>query len=168
MTTRADELRDAFDGGFAAPPSAPDTGYGDVLCVRVGGEPYAIRLGDIASLHARLRIIGVPTAAPELIGVAAIRSAVVPIYDLAIALGMPGAAATPWIAVHRDGTAGFAFEGFEGHARIPERSVSAGAQRGHLVGQVAVGGQPRSIVDLASVLSALETRWNQSGTAKER
>ncbi|HSS01965.1 MAG TPA: chemotaxis protein CheW [Kofleriaceae bacterium] len=168
MTARAGELRDEFDRAFAAGIKPRDAGHGDVLLVELGGEPYALRLGDIASLHAALRIVALPTRAPELLGVAAIRATVVPIYDLATALGMPRAAATPWIAVHHGGAAGFAFEGYEGHARIPQRSIAATAQRGHVVGQLVVGGRPRSVVDLGSVLTALEARWNQSGIAKEQ
>jgi chemotaxis signal transduction protein len=109
-----------------------------------------------------------PTRASELIGAAAIRATIVPIYDLAIALGMPGAAAVPWIVVHRGGTAGFAFERYEGHARILERAMSGTAQRGHLAGQLAISGQPRSVIDLGSVVAAIETRWNQSSTAKDQ
>jgi chemotaxis signal transduction protein len=166
--TRANELRDTFDRGFAVAPQPPAAAHGGVLCIRVGREPYAIRLGDVASLHAGLRIVALPSRAPELIGVAAIRSNVVPIYDLALALGMAGAAALRWTVVHGGGLAGFAFEDYEGHARIAEGSMSAALQRGHLVGQVVVGGRPRSVVDLGSVLIAIETRWNHSGTAKER
>lgn len=167
MTARASELRADFDRGFAAAPRPPEPGHSDVLCVRIGGEPCALRLGDIASLHAGLRIIAMPTRAPELIGAAAIRATIVPIYDLAIALGMPSAAAVPWVVVHRGGAAGFAFERYEGHARVAERSISAGVQRGHLAGHLVVGGQARSVVDLGSVLTTIEIRWNQGGNAKE-
>jgi chemotaxis signal transduction protein len=168
MTTRAQELRGAFDGEFAAAPRAPQHGLRDVLCIRVGGEPYAIRLDDIASLHAELRIVALPTRAPELLGAAAIRATVVPIYDLAIVLGAAGAVAQRWAVVHRGGRAGFAFEGYDGHARVAETTISAAAQRGHIAGQLVIDGQPRLIVDLGSVLNAIETRWNLGGTAKDQ
>ena len=167
MTARASELRDDFDRGFAAALRPAETGHSDVLCVRIGGEPFAIRLADIASLHARLRIVALPTGARELIGAAAIRAAIVPIYDLAAALGVPRIHEAPWVVVHRDGAAGFAFEVYEGHARARERST-VGATRGHVVGQLTVGGQPRSVLDLGSVLAAIEKRSNRSGSAKEQ
>jgi chemotaxis signal transduction protein len=168
MTGRASELRDAFDRGFAAAVLPPDASRSDVLCIQVGGQPCAVRLGDIASLYADLRIVALPSHAPELLGVAAIRAAVLPIYDLAGVLGMPGAAALRWIAVHRDGQAGFAFEGYDGHARIADGSLSTAERRGHVAGQLVAFGQPRLVIDLGSVLAAIETRFNQRGTAKEQ
>ena len=168
MTGRAGELRDAFDRGFAAAVLPPDASRSDVLCLQVGGQPCAVRLGDIASLHAELHIVALPSRAPELLGVAAIRATVLPIYDLAGALGMPGTAAVRWIAVHRDGQAGFAFERYDGHARIADGALSTGGQRGHVAGQLVVGGQPRLIIDLGSVLAAIDRRFNHSGTAKEQ
>jgi purine-binding chemotaxis protein CheW len=168
MTSRADELRDAFDRGFAAAVVPPDIARTDMLCIRVGGQPCAIRAGDIASLHADLRVVALPSRAPELLGVAAIRATVLPIYDLAAALAMPGAGTMRWIAAHRDGQAGFAFEHYDGHARITDRALGAPAQRGHIAGQLVVGGHPRLVIDLGSVLAAIDTRFNQGGTAKER
>ena len=167
MSARADEMRDAFDRGFAEPVSAQRFGHSDVLCVGVGGEPFAIRVADIASLHAGLRIVALPSRASELLGVAAIRASVLPIYDLAAALALPGAGATRWIVVHRAGLAGFAFEHHEGHVRVPEGSMSAPAQRGHIVGQLALGGQRRLVIDLGSVLTAIEARCNLR-SAKEQ
>ncbi len=166
MTTRAHQLRDAFDHSFAATICPPEPGHRDFLCIRVGGEPSAIPLGDIASLHADLRIVAMPARAPELLGLAAIRAAVVPIYDLRVAFGIPSAGVPRWTVLLRGAIAGFAFEGFDGHARVPERSIAAATQRGHARGQFALDGQPRSIVDLGSVLTAIETRWRQTGAAK--
>jgi chemotaxis signal transduction protein len=165
---RASELRDAFDRGFAAAARPPEPAHGDFLGIRIGGEPFAIPFGDIASLHAGLRIVALPTRAPELLGVAAIRAAVVPIYDLGVALGAASAGTPRWSVVVRDGHAGLAFEGFDGHAQIPERSIAAATQRGHVRGHVLVGGQSRAIIDLGSVLTAIETRWRPRGTAKDQ
>lgn len=168
MSAHADQLRKAFDGEFAAALPPPESAQRDVLCIQVAGEPYALRLGDIASLHAELRVVALPARAPELLGVAAIRAAVVPIYNLAVALGMSGAAAQRWAVVHRAGTAGFAFERYDGHARIAETAISAASRSGPIVGQLVVAGQPRLVIDLDSVLEALENRWNQRGTAKDK
>jgi len=168
MRTRADELRTAFDRDFAAASRPPEPAHSDFLCIRVGDEPSAIPLGDIASLHADLPIVAVPTRAPELLGVAAIRAAVVPIYDLAAAFGIASTGPARWTVLLRGGAAGFAFEGHDGHARIPDRSIATAAQRGHVRGQFLLGGQPRSVVDLGSVLTAIETRWHHGGTKKEQ
>jgi chemotaxis signal transduction protein len=167
VTTRAIELRDAFDRGFAAAPRPPEPAHSDFLCIRVGGEPSAIPLGDIASLHADLRVVALPTRAPALLGVAAIRGAVVPIYDLGIAFGVSGAGAPRWTVLIRGASAGFAFEGYDGYVRIPDRAIAVATQRGPVRSQFVLGGQPRPVVDLGAVLTAIETRWRHSGTAKE-
>ena len=160
-------LGELFDAGFAAAPLPPPPAHRDFLCIRIGGEPSAIPLADIASLHTGLRVVALPTRAPELLGVAAIRATVVAIYDLGAALGIPGAGAPRWTAVVRGRPAGFAFAGFEGHARIPDRSIAVATQHGHVRGQFSLDGQARAIVDLGSVLTALEHRWH-SATAKDR
>jgi len=163
--TRALELRAAFDGEFAAALPPPEPAHSDYLRIRIGGEPFAIALADIASLHADLRIVALPSRAPELLGVAALRAAVVPIYDAGTAFGMQSGAPR-WIAVLRDGQAGFAFESFDGYVRIPDGSVAAVDQRGPVRGQFSVSGQRHSVVDLGSVLTAIETRWRKH-TAKD-
>jgi chemotaxis signal transduction protein len=166
MTERADELRDAFDRGFAAPIAPPEPAHRDYLCIRVAGTPAAIALGDVASLHAGLRIVALPTRASELLGVAAIRAAIVPIYDLGIAFGTASTAATRWIAVVAGSAAGFAFEGFDGHLRVAERAIAATAQADGRT-RFLLGGQLRSVIDLRSVLAAIEARWRQISIAKE-
>jgi len=166
-TARGSELRDAFDREFAATPRPAEPSHRDFLCIRVGGEPSAIPLDDIASLHADLRVVALPSRAPELLGVAAIRAAIVPIYDLGFAFGMSRADVPRWTVVLRDGAAGFAFEGYDGHARIPDRAIAAASQRRHTIGQFSAGGQPRSIIDLGTVLAAIENRRNPGGPGKE-
>ena len=116
---RAAELRAAFDASFAAPPVPPPPRMVDVLRVRAGGIAYTLALAQVASLHADLRIVAVPSPARELLGVVAVRGTVVPIYDLASALGATANPAAPrWIAIARGGAVGFAFDGFDGYARV--------------------------------------------------
>jgi chemotaxis signal transduction protein len=165
--TRAGELRDAFDRGFAAALPPPEPVHSDFVCIRVGGEPFAVPLADIASLHADLRIVALPTRATELLGVAAIRAAIVPIYDLRVAFGMSDSGTPRWTVLLRGGRAGFAFEGHDGYARIPDAAHAATTEHGHVRGQFSVAGQPRSVVDLGSVVAAIEMRWRPGGAAKE-
>ncbi len=167
MMTRASELREAFDRGFAAAEPPADAAHSDFACIQVAGKRAAIPLRDIASLHADLRIVALPTRTPELLGVAAIRAAVVPIYDLSAAFGSSGTGATRWTVLLRDGSAGFAFAGFDGHARIPDAAVAVATQRGHIVGQFIVDGELHPIIDIGSVLTAIGTRWRNPGTEKD-
>lgn len=164
--SRALELREAFDAGFAGAVRQSDPTLRDFLCIRVAGEPSAIALADVASLHADLRIVALPTRAPELLGVAAIRAAIVPIYDLGVAFGSASTGAIRWTVVIRSGAAGFAFDGFDGYIRVPAQAIAA-AHRAHTRGLFLLGEQPRAVVDLGSVLTSIETRWRQTGTAKD-
>jgi len=168
MTTRVAQLRNAFDRNFATPPPPLEPARSDFLCIRVGGEPSAIALGDIASLHADLRVVALPSHATELLGVAAIRAAVVPIYDLGVAFGVARTSTARWTVLLRDGLAGFAFDGYDGHARIADRDVAAAPPGGHVRGQFTHDGQPRSVVDLRSVLTAIETRWRPRRPAEDQ
>lgn len=165
--TRAAELRAAFDADFAAALPPPQPAHSDLLRIRIAGQPFAIPLADIASLHADLRVVALPTRAAELLGVAALRAAVVPIYDAGTALGLPGSGAPRWTVLLRSGLAGFAFEGYDGYVRIADRSIVAVTQRRHVRGQFGCNGQQHAVVDLGSVLTAIETRWRQSGIAKD-
>jgi chemotaxis signal transduction protein len=167
MSTLARDIHDAFDAGFAAalPPPAP--AHSDFLCIRIGGDASALPLADVTSLHADLRIVALPSRAPELVGVAAIRSAVVPIYDLRVAFGRAATTVPRWTVLVRGGTAGFCFESFDGHLRIPDRAIAASSQRGHGRGQFTAGGQPRSIIDLGATLTAIETRWRTGPSTKD-
>jgi chemotaxis signal transduction protein len=167
--TRATELRDAFDHGFSEPPPPPEPAHTAFLCIRLGGEPYAIALGDIASFHAGLRVVALPTRAPELLGMAAIRAAILPIYDLRIGLGISTAgSSTRWTVVARRAPVGFAFDGYDGHARIVASSIAAATQSGHVRGQFTFDGWARSVIDLPSVLTAIEQRGRPHGAAKEQ
>jgi chemotaxis signal transduction protein len=165
--TRARELRDAFDRDFAAAPRPLGPSLGEYLCVRIAGEPSAISVAEIASLHADLAIVALPTHAPELLGIAAIRAAIVPIYDLAAAVGLAATGATRWAVLVRGDTAGFAFEGYEGHARIHAGAIAASAQPGSQRGRSVVDGLSRSIIDLGAALAAIENRWRRTGATKE-
>lgn len=116
MADRALELQAAFDRGFAEALRGPRAATTDLLRVRLDGAPYVVRLSEVAALHVDLPICAVPTPARELLGVAAIRSALVPIYDLRALLGAPTTHAPRWCAVHT--TVGFAFDGFDGLLRV--------------------------------------------------
>jgi chemotaxis signal transduction protein len=167
ITNRASALRDEFDRGFALAPAIAAAGHRDFLCVQVGGEPSVIPLAEIASLHADLGVAALPTRAPELCGVASIRGEIVPVYDLRIALGRTGAAPLRWTVLLRARPVGFGFERYDGHVRIADSAIARATRPGYLRGQIAIGDQPRSIIDLHSVLTAIETRWQRASSTKE-
>jgi chemotaxis signal transduction protein len=133
LAARAVALRDAFDRSFAAArPPDPPPGV-DLLAIRVGAEPYALRLSEISGLHPDRRITPLPGAAAVLRGIAGVRSAIVPVYDLAALLGHPQAEDVRWLAMAADERVAFAFAAVDGHLRLPPDAIMANeaGQRPH-------------------------------------
>jgi chemotaxis signal transduction protein len=113
----AETLRIAFDGTFAALPSAAiDTE--DFLVVGSGETSRAIRLSEIAGLHRATRIVPVPSPAPQLIGLAGLRGRVVPVYDLLSLLGLERTAPVRWLALTAGIPIAIGFETLERHVRL--------------------------------------------------
>ncbi|MEW4337677.1 hypothetical protein, partial [Chromobacterium vaccinii] len=52
LTGSAASLREEFDRSFSLAPALPAAGSVNLLTIRIGTEPYAIRLADIRGLHA--------------------------------------------------------------------------------------------------------------------
>ena len=73
---KAAQLRAAFDCTFALPPSLASPEFEDLLTIRVVGDPYAIRLGDIAEVVTDRSIVPVPAVTPDLLGLAGIRGGI--------------------------------------------------------------------------------------------
>lgn len=116
--SRADELRDAFDRSFAAAPAVDQRAPHELLRIELGGEPYAIALAEIRSLHVDLAIVPVPARAPALLGVVAVRGAIVPVYDLRRLLGLPATKPPRWAVIAGDSA--FAFDHVAGHFSVAE------------------------------------------------
>jgi chemotaxis signal transduction protein len=160
----AGALRRLFDEAFAAPAQSRPDRLQDLLAIRVGSDPYALRLSEIAGLHAGLKIVPVPSPAVQLLGIVGVRSMMAPIYDLARILGYPPTASTRWIIFARALQAvGFAFESFESHLQVSEASLAMGeAQDAASVntgqpvrGTVRVHGAQRPIIHMATVVAML-------------
>jgi len=45
-----DELRRAFDASFARAPTTGETPHDDLLAIRIGSHPYAVRLADVSEV----------------------------------------------------------------------------------------------------------------------
>jgi chemotaxis signal transduction protein len=149
---KAAELRQAFDRSFAVPPPNASEEIEDLLTIRVAGDPYAIRLRDIAGMVAVRKVVPVPAATPHLLGLLGIRGNIVPVFGLASILGYPQGPEPPrWmILCGGEQPIGLAFSDFEGHLRI---------SRSCLHDQVAntVAGV-RTVIDIPPVVAAIRKR----------
>jgi len=161
-----ERLRAEFDRSFAQAPHAASGAPETLLAIRIRDEPLALRLQDIAGLFADRVVTRLPGPFPDLLGLASFRGTTVPVFDLGALLGYPPGAALRWLALTA-GTApvGLAFDRFERTellgADAVGAAVAAGNDRpgGHHARQVArTTDGPRPVVDVASILRALDAR----------
>jgi chemotaxis signal transduction protein len=168
---RVRALRESFDRGFAEPASAAIGDRTDFLAVRVGGDPYALRLSELLGLVADKRIVKTPSRSDALLGLAGFRGAITPVFDLARLLGYPPADAPRWLALTRDGALiGLAFELFEAHLRVTSEAFvkDAAGDRPGLRGAVRDSDLTRPILHFPSLLTIIERQAPGSGASQER
>ncbi|MBU2664244.1 chemotaxis protein CheW [Actinoplanes bogorensis] len=154
--SRLRRLRTDFDQSFAEPARSHDEEHLELLTIRAGGRPYAIRLSQTSGVHPDRPVTPLPGPQPALLGLAGFAGAVVPVYDLAALLGHPVAEVPRWLVLAA-GTPplGLAFHDLDGHVRsatsdiIRESGDEAGdRRRGSLRGLVDLPGGSRPIIDI--------------------
>jgi chemotaxis signal transduction protein len=164
MVGTAAALRRLFDESFAARAASISERLEGLLAIRVGSDPYALRLSEIAGLHVGVKIVPVPSPAAQLLGIVGIRGTMAPIYDLAALLRYPPAANPRWLIFARGPQpVGLAFGTFESHLQVSQSSLANSndedAGKGvivqHMRGTVRAAGALRPIIHLASVLEMI-------------
>jgi purine-binding chemotaxis protein CheW len=167
------ELQHAFDRTFAEAPRADAGPQDDLLAITIGGDPYAMRLSEVAGLYPDRRFTRLPGSVPALLGVVGLRGILLPVYDLRTLLGYAKAATPRWLAVIADGQVVLGFEQFDHHLRVPRRAIAdAGAgsvaSRPHAVREVVhTDGLVRPIIHVPSVLEAIGVMAHQAVRPKE-
>jgi chemotaxis signal transduction protein len=165
------ELRRAFDRSFAEAPSLQAGGLHDLLDIRLGATRYALRVAEIAGLFSAVKITPVPTAIAELLGIAAVRSSVLPVYDLCALTDHRADAQARWVAIAAGSPIGLAFDAFERHVRVGDDAILPQAGREHAVRHVRevvrVDGVVRPIISIPSVVESVTSRVVRSG-AREK
>jgi chemotaxis signal transduction protein len=121
--TRATEIRRAFDRSFAEPLRLGTDVSEDLLAIRVGMQPYAMRLSEIAGLFVDRKVTPVPGADAALIGIAGFRGAIVPVYALQALLGHSAARQQRWLAIAAAAPIALAFDAFEAQLSVPPEAI---------------------------------------------
>ena len=170
---RARELRRAFDQTFAEVPPPVTQDVTNLLGIRVGGDPFAIRLGEVAGLFADRKIVPLPSPVPELLGVAGFRSGLIPIYSLRGFLGYPSASEIPrWLILAGSGhLVGLAFDQFDVHLRVRRSEltkIQGGASRAHIRKAAGRAEGLRAIISIDSVVERIQERIGLFGTIQEQ
>ncbi len=170
LDERAASMKAAFDETFARSPHALETATEDLLAIRIGGDPYALRVRELTALLVDRRVVPVPSPRPELLGLAGVRGALVPVYGLSSLLGYgTNGAAMRWLAVcGRAQSVGLAFDELESFLRLPRPSLHpvdrSDATRPHLAEAFRVGPATRRLIDTRSILNSLGADTASAGT----
>lgn len=116
-------LKRDFDLGFAEPARPPAPQTLDLLRVRLGDDPWAVPLAEIAGLHSGKRVTPVPGRTPGLLGLAGFRGALAAVYDLQSLIGLAPLSVPRWLLLAKARRVAFAFGELEGHLRVEAGAV---------------------------------------------
>jgi len=180
VESKAAELRRAFDLSFALLPPQVSQEIEDLLTIRVTGDPYAIRLRDIAGLIAGRRMVPIPAVTLDLLNLAGIRGGVVPVFSLSSILGYAEqASGSPrWmILCGAEEPIALAVSDFEGHLRVPKSSlhieenpratrVGRGSQYVNQVASTDAG--VRAVISIPLVVATIRNRSGHRRPSKEQ
>jgi purine-binding chemotaxis protein CheW len=171
-TGTAAALRHGFDRSFAEGPTVGSAASEDFLAIRIGGDPYALRVSDIAGLHADRKIVRIPSPEPTLLGIASFRGAMAPVFDLRLVLGYASGAAPRWLVLVRGpALVGLAFDLFEAHLRaVGESTLSLDSEERaprHLRGVIRTTEVARPLIHIASVIEAISRQVSKESPPKE-
>jgi len=173
---KAVQLRQAFDRTFALPPSLASPEVEDLLTIRVAGDPYAIRLLDIAEIVTGHRVVSVPAVTPDLLGLAGIRGGIVPVFGLSSILGYgPDSGSPRWmILCGSEEPIALAFAEFEGYLRLPASALHADenfrATHEHVKYVNQVASTPdgvRAVISIPLIMATIRNRISQHRPTKE-
>lgn len=160
LAQRAAELRSAFDRGFAAPLRVEGAVRHDLIAVRVGAEPCAVRLAEVTGLFADRKVTRVPGSNAALLGIAGFRGALLPVYSLPALLGHPGVSAPRWLLIAAAAPMAFAFDAFEGHLRVAADAIlpqqSPNRVRSYAPEFIRTADAVRPVLHLPSIVAALK------------
>ena len=174
---KAAQLRQDFDRTFALPPSPASPEVEDLLTIRVAGDPYAIRLLDIAEIVTGRSVVSVPAVTPDLLGLAGIRGGIVPVFGLSSILGYGANPGSPrWmILCGSEEPIALAFSEFEGYLRLPssalhaDENFSATSEKTKYLDQVARTPEGvRAVISIALILATIRNRISQHRPTKEK
>ncbi len=164
-------LREEFDHSFALATVQGAAQQLDFIAIRVAGDPYVLRLSEVASLHADRRLVAAPSLLPELSGIAGFRGILTPVYDLGALLGYPPEPHSKWLVVAQwSSPIAFAFGAFEAHLRVAAERVSLanGEANSAVNGAVHDGNGAVPLLHLPSLVEGVLQRIKALGLSQER
>jgi len=175
LGSRAADLRNTFDRARGAPALlGAEEQFESLLAIRVSGDAYAIRINEIAGLARDRKIVAIATPIPALLGISAIRGALVPVYSLAALLGYGVEGGHHrWLAIcGTDEVFCLAFGEFEGYFRSPVARLYAVEQGGgplsHVRHVIQAAGVARAVVSIPLIKKTIQASCSRNDISKER
>lgn len=169
-SSTAAALRLAFDASFAARQALEASVLEDLLAIRVGSQPYALRMSEISALHLDRKFVPLASHMSDLLGVATFHGVLAPVFDLRSLLGHPPGPTLRWSVLARTpDPVALAFDLFETHLRVPAKDVFSetpehrGTRQNHVRGAVRTADAVRPLIHVASILEALTKRVRPEG-----
>jgi chemotaxis signal transduction protein len=165
----ADQMREAFDHGFALPVQDQSEAWEDFLLIRLGQRPHAVPMSEVSGLLRADGITPLPGPLPALLGIAGHKGRILPVYDLAILLSLPPTQGPKWQIVTRTSAVILAVDEFERHVRCPAGAIARPtdtdeADTAHIRDHLHTEEGQRPIVSLAAVLRTIQ---NMTRTARQ-
>lgn len=171
-TFSVEALRRDFDGSFARPVREAAQDALDLLAIRVGAKPFALRLSEVQAIATGRRLTSVPSGHAAMLGLVGMRGSLVAVFDLAALLGEPPSG-TParWVALAAgsDGLA-VAFHELEGQLRVEPGALVAtlGEHDGLVEHALESEGALRPVVSLPRVVAKLSAKATSERIGKGR
>jgi chemotaxis signal transduction protein len=153
-------LRLGFDRSFSLPVVEAIDDLIDLVMIRVGRDPYALRLAQLAALESDRTITPLPSEHAELLGIAGVRGTVVAVFDLALLFGLGRPEATRWLVLAKGAPLAFAFGTFERLVAVrPHALARAASARSAAEAEIVVhDGVSVPLIDLSALVAGLERR----------
>ena len=173
LREHASTLRESFDRLFGAPVRKPPAKLEDLLAIRLGGNPYALRIDELSGLLVDQSITALPSPdCPALLGLVGVRGSLVAVYDLAALLGAVETGVPRWVVLAAGPEAvAFAFHDLDGHVRVLARSLGAAprtaGEHPFVKHVVPISGPARTVISVPDLLTAirpLDTEIDDTGT----
>lgn len=160
-------LRRDFDASFSHAAAASGIPPEDLLVLGVAGNTYAVRVSEIAGVFKDRGVTRLPSPRAESLGLAGIRGAIIPVYDLRVLLGYPSGGSSRWLLLaFAPEPLAFAFDSFSGQLRVPREHRELAppeSPRRHVKRAVRIGDVVRQVIDVGSLVDAVKSGARPGG-----
>lgn len=154
----AEEMRRAFDQTFASAPSLEAADLISLFAIRLSGERFVLRMDQIHGIARSRPIVPVSSRISELMGIAGMRGALVPVFSLAALLGLPRTEECAWLAIIQgDSPMALAFDALERRMEIRRTSLyeDASPARRHVRQVAQLGNEACAVIDVPSLVAVI-------------